>query len=161
MFFKAALPAITNFDKFLQTEEPLIHCLHDQMQSFLHKLASKVVKHVAGQIRYNVSEPKGWWRFDCRFVNDKKSNELLDEGDITDNNVDTFFDAVSAFYEAEYEHCIKWLPAGDTLYKNSTFIVFFKRELLKFDHITELLAKFPKRLSNYIANTQELDTLEE
>ena len=45
MFFKAVLPAFTNFNKFLQTEEPLIHCLHDQMQSFLHKLASKFVKH--------------------------------------------------------------------------------------------------------------------
>ena len=33
--------------------------------------------------------------------------------------------------------------------------------MLKFDRITELLAKFPKRFSNYIANPHELDSLEE
>ena len=172
MFFKAVLPAFTNFNKFLQTEEPLIHCLHEQMQSFLHKLASKFVKHdVIQQTKQNdISLTK----LDITLVNQKddedltvgllttkRLNELLDEGDITNNDVDKFFDAVRSFYEAAYDYCIKWLPADDALYKNSTFIDFFKRNLLKFDHITELLAKFPKRFSNYIANPQELDALEE
>ena len=101
MFFKAVLPAFTNFNKILQTEEPLIHCLHDQMQSFLHKLASKFVKHdVIQQTKQNdISLTK----LDITLVNQKddedltvgllttkKLNELLDEGDITDSDVNKF-----------------------------------------------------------------------
>ena len=39
MFFQAALSTFTNFNKFLQTEEPLIRCLHNEMQNFMNKLA--------------------------------------------------------------------------------------------------------------------------
>ena len=44
MFFQEVLPTFTNFNKFLQTEEPLIQCLSDEMQTFMNKLALKVVK---------------------------------------------------------------------------------------------------------------------
>ena len=38
LFFQA------NFNKFLQTEEPLIHCLNAEMQTLMNKLASKFIK---------------------------------------------------------------------------------------------------------------------
>ena len=44
MFFEAILQTFTNFDKFLQLEEPLIEYLHGKMQVFMNKLASKFVK---------------------------------------------------------------------------------------------------------------------
>ena len=44
MFFQEVLPTFTNFNKFLQTEEPLIQCLSDEMQTFMNKLALKFVK---------------------------------------------------------------------------------------------------------------------
>ena len=33
MFFKAIFPVFTNFNKFLQTEESLIQCLHGEIQA--------------------------------------------------------------------------------------------------------------------------------
>ena len=41
---QAILPTFTNFDKLLQTEEPLIQCLHGETQPFMNKLASKFLK---------------------------------------------------------------------------------------------------------------------
>ena len=43
LFYEAVLPTFVNFNKFLQREEPLVHVLHCQIQSFLTKLASKFV----------------------------------------------------------------------------------------------------------------------
>lgn len=44
LFYEAVLPTFVNFNKFLQREEPLMHVLHCQIQSFLTKLASKFVQ---------------------------------------------------------------------------------------------------------------------
>lgn len=44
IFFQAILPTFTNFDKLLQTEEPLIWCLQEERQPFMNKLVPKFVK---------------------------------------------------------------------------------------------------------------------
>ena len=43
-FYQSVLPMFTNFSKFLQTEEPLIQFLYDEIQSFMNKLTSKFIK---------------------------------------------------------------------------------------------------------------------
>ena len=43
-FNQSVLLTFTNFKRFLWTEEPLIQCLYDQIQSFMNKLASKFIK---------------------------------------------------------------------------------------------------------------------
>ena len=42
--YQSVLPTFTNFNKFLQTDEPLIQFLYGQIQSFINKLASKLIK---------------------------------------------------------------------------------------------------------------------
>ena len=44
LFYQYALPIFTNFNKFLQREDPLIYVLEEQMHLFLTKLSSKFVK---------------------------------------------------------------------------------------------------------------------
>ena len=43
-FYQSFLPTFNSFNKFLRTEEPLIQCLCDQIQSFMNKLTSKFIK---------------------------------------------------------------------------------------------------------------------
>ena len=43
LFSQYALPIFTNFNKFLQREEPLIYVLKEQMHPFLTKLSSRFV----------------------------------------------------------------------------------------------------------------------
>ena len=43
LFIQWKLPAFAKFNKFLQTEEPLIHCLHDELQKFRNNLAAKFI----------------------------------------------------------------------------------------------------------------------
>ena len=44
MFFQSAIALLTNFNRFLQREDPLIYLLHTQMENFLNKLAVKFTR---------------------------------------------------------------------------------------------------------------------
>ena len=44
LFFQSSIVTFTNFNKFLQREEPLIYIIYDHMQTFMNKLASKFIK---------------------------------------------------------------------------------------------------------------------
>ena len=44
MFFQSAIALLTNFNRFLQREDPLIYLMHTQMETFLKKLAVKFIR---------------------------------------------------------------------------------------------------------------------
>ena len=44
LFFQSNIVPFTNFNKFLQREEPLIYSIYDHMQTFMNKLAGKFMK---------------------------------------------------------------------------------------------------------------------
>ncbi len=43
LFYQSSLQLFIHFNMFLQREEPIIPVIHEQMKSFLKKLASKFV----------------------------------------------------------------------------------------------------------------------
>ena len=85
----------------------------------------------------------------------------MDEGDISQNVVGKFYDAVREFYETAYTYCVKWLPLDDLLYKCRRLIEFSNRSKVSFNELTELLTSFPRRFDNYIKDPHQLDDLEE
>ena len=171
MFFQSVLPVFTNFNKFLQTEEPLVQCLYDEMQQFMNKLASKFIKPEV--IRKLKDDNLSFSKLDTCLENQKDDisltigiltkstlNKALEE-DISQSEADRFFDAVRSFYETAYAYCVKWLPLDDPLFKGSKFIEFSNRGVSNFDELTELILKFPSRFNNFISNPTQLDLLEE
>ena len=50
-FFQAILLTFTNFNKLLQTEEPMIQCLHGEIQVFMNKLASKFQPEMVRELK--------------------------------------------------------------------------------------------------------------
>ena len=44
LFFQSSIVTFTNFNKFLQREEPLIYSIYDHIQTPMNKLASKFIK---------------------------------------------------------------------------------------------------------------------
>lgn len=143
-FHQSVLLTFTNFNKFLWTEEPLIQCLYDQIQSFMNKLASKFIKPevVIQQLKqegssFTKTKHYTWkskvrlqfthWYFD-QSIASKTSRRW---GHFREQ----FYDGIRAFYESvyEYEYCVKWLPADNTLYKNCQFWDIFKEMLF---HLT-------------------------
>ena len=101
LFYQASLPPFTNFNKFLETEELLIHCLHAEMQTFMNKLAPKFIKpDVIQQVK---DEKLSFSKLDTSLANQKDDVDLtfgnitkpelrraLDEDGISQNDVYNF-----------------------------------------------------------------------
>ena len=170
-FFQAILPTFTNFNKFLQTEEPLIQCLHGEIQAFMNKLASKFQPEIVRELKngnlsfvkldISLENKKGDKNLTIGNITKPKLRNALDEGDISQSDVDKFYDAVREFFKTAYTYCVKWLPLDDPLYKGSRFIEYSNREKFSFDDLTELLSLFPRRFGNYIQDPYQLDSLEQ
>ena len=79
LFFQASSPTFTNFNKFPQTEEPLIYCLHAEMQTFMNKLASKFIKPDA--TRQLKDDKLSFSKLDTSLANQK------DDVDLTIGNI--------------------------------------------------------------------------
>ena len=127
----------------------------------MNKLASKFIK--PDVIRQLKDDKLSFSKLDTSLANQKDDVDLtignitkpqlrraLDEGDISQNDVDKFYDAVREFYETAYTYCVKWLPLDDLLYKCSRFIEFSNWSKVSFDELTELLTSFPRCFDNYI-----------
>lgn len=171
MFFQSILPTFTNFNKFLQTEEPLIQCLYDEVQQFMNKLASKFVKPeviqnlkaeelLFAKLNIYLQNQKDDASLTIGFLTKTTIRKALDDGSIDEDEADRFYDAVRSFYETAYDYCVKWLPFDDPLYKVSKFIEFSNRASSTFDELTDLVTKFPSRF-NLISDPVQLDLLEE
>ena len=56
-----------------------------------------------------------------------KLQYLLDEGDVDQGAVDTFYDGVRAFYHGTVKYALQKLPISDGVVKNAKFLNFALR----------------------------------
>jgi hypothetical protein len=61
-----------------------------------------------------------------------KIHKYLDEGDLSDSEVKTFYMAVRSFYEKAVQYAIKNLPLDDEVLRNAAFVNFEARETAAF-----------------------------
>ena len=73
-------------------------------------------------------------------------NHLLDDGSISESQVDKFYDSVRAFYERAYEYCIL-----DDFVKYCGFVDFFRRNEVPWSYIEKYLA-FPSHIHETVVN---------
>ena len=112
-FYQSTLPVFNNFNKMLQSEEPLIYVMHDHQQKLMVKLASKFIKPEIIQISYsNISEidisrhsQKEDEDLSVGLLTDALLTHLLDEGSITDHQVNKFYSGVRAFFTTAFNYC--------------------------------------------------------
>ena len=116
LFIQWKLPAFAKFNKFLQTEEPLIHCLHDELQ----KTKKTENLSVAILLRFGRAT---FGRGALRIV-------------ITIPYV--------RFTKLHNEYCVNWLPLDEPVYVNTKFINFLQGNPLTFAEVTNIVTRFPE-----------------
>lgn len=84
LFYQATFPCFTNFNKFLQREDPLVYHLHDAQQRFMHKLASKFIKPAV--IQGHKSKNLSFAELDTSIEN-QRDDMSLGIGPITRNTI--------------------------------------------------------------------------
>ena len=118
LFYQGVLPVFTTFNKYLQREEPLIYLLSEAQERFMNKLAGRFIKpEVIQEIR---NEEKSFAKLDISLQNQKddidlgigiltkrKVKQLLENGNISQEAFDKFFDVAVAFFSKTYQYCVK------------------------------------------------------
>ena len=167
LFLQSVTPLFTNFNGFLQKEELIVNLLHEEMQKFMNKLATRFVK---SEVIQQLNEEKRSFsalnmsrenqRDDQNIHIGLLTNSLLKkllEEDIDDRKADVFFDSARKFYETAYKYCVNWFPLDDVFYKNFTFIDFAKRQSIDFEQIVSVIECFPTLKAKLYNDPRQID----
>ena len=159
MFLESVLPTFTHMNQLLQRDEPLIHVLHPQLTKLLKRVLGKylkpsiLAKAVADQklaeVNFKALENQ---------VNDvdlvigmmtkQLARKLLDDGDITENQLKAFYAAIRTFFIRATDYLFKWCPLQDKLLIHSTWIDFERRLERNFSSVEYFISLYPKVFSD-------------
>ena len=134
LFYQEVLPVFTTFNMYLQREEPLTYQLSEAQERFMNKLAARFIKpEVTQEIK---KEEKSFAKLDISLQNQKhdinlgiailtkrKLKQLLENGDISQEAFDKFFDGARAFFSKGYQYCVKWLPLEIPFFKIANLLI--------------------------------------
>ena len=138
LFLQSLLPVFTHANKFLQREEPLIHVLQQQLMSLLKKVLGKYIKPsvLVESIREGVlltmdfsdrSNQVNDSDLVIGIVTKQTIHNMFDQGDISENELKCFYQAVREFLVCATEYLLKWCPFQDELLSYVTWIGFENR----------------------------------
>ena len=137
LFFQSVLPVLTNANKFLQREEPLIHVLHAQLKSLFKKVMGKFVKPLSIADVESRNELSSF-RFDDEshhlaltdiwigFQTKQVLSKALNSGDINEHICGKFLAAAKSFFVKVATYLQKWCPVDDDLLVNAEWLDFDK-----------------------------------
>ena len=91
----------------------------------------------------------------------RKVKHLLENGNISQEVFDKFFDGGGAFFSKVYQYCVKWLPLEDSLLQNCKSVDFDLRSTFSFDSVQCKVESFDTINRQLIERPELLDTLEE
>lgn len=141
-------------NQFLQRDEPLIHVLHPQLTKLLKRvlgrflkpsiLAKAVADEKLAEINFKDMENQvNNEDLVIGMMTKQMAHKLLEDGDITTNQLKVFYTAVRAFYIRATEYLLKWCPLQDRLLIHSTWIDFEHRLERNFSSVEYFVGLYP------------------
>lgn len=168
LFLQSVLPTLNYANKFLQREEPLIHCLQPQLFSLMKKLLSRFVK--PSVLVLNTKDVDGLFSIQYNdavnlvnnkdlvigFITKQKIRNLRDNGDISEHQYSSFFKAAVGFFQSATSYLLKWIPLREDLLINAIWIDFMQRLECTFSSVEYFLHRYP-----YIFTDCDMDRVNE
>ncbi|XP_065119841.1 uncharacterized protein [Paramisgurnus dabryanus] len=152
LFFQATIPVFTSFNLLLQREQSSIFLLHDEMMNFIRKLCAKFMMPTALQedkqlllFKEKANHLPGR-KLNIGFTTRVKLNKLLDDGDITPEQMEQFHEAALAFLTYAVEYAFKKLPLQEPLLKHAKFVDFRQRLECSVEDALYFVERFPNLL---------------
>ena len=138
LYLQSLLPVFTHANQFLQREEPLIHILQQQLTSLLKKVLGKYIQpsvlvesiREGALLTMDFSDPNNQVNDSevvIGIVTEQTVHNLLDEGEISEAVLQSFYQAVREFLTCATEYLLKWCPFQDELLPYVTWIGFEHR----------------------------------
>ena len=152
-FYQSTHPVFNTLNKLLQAEEPLLDRLHEVQQHFMTKLTSKFIEPQV--VQNHLKSKNSFSTLDLSQCNQKADRELsvgllthsiieylLDKGDVSQYEVDRFYDGARAFFTKAFEYCSTWLRLDDDFLKYCTFVDVRNRANNPFSFVKKILPYF-------------------
>ncbi|XP_065143962.1 uncharacterized protein [Paramisgurnus dabryanus] len=164
LFFQATIPTFTSFHLLLQREQSSIFLLYDELVKFVRKLCSKFMVPAALQCQEEPCEIAfkekanhlPGRKLNIGFTTRAKLNRLLDEGDITSQQVDSFHEAVLCFLTSAVDYALKKLPLEEPLIKHAKFVDVRQRAESDIEDVLYIVERFPHLLPYYGGEEHDL-----
>ena len=160
MFLDGALPCLTNLNLLLQRSDPIIHILYDVLFTATCTLLSRFMKPETvgkyrrggfsnAEIKIAVEDPTNYLTYDKLFVGllaKSKAKKLLEEGDISQVDVDKFYNACLQFHKAAFLYAINNFPLDNDVLKHSRFLNILQQQC-SFESVLFLVERFQHYIS--------------
>ena len=164
-FYASALPLFTSYNKSLQRSDPLAHKVASVTEELTKKIGMRFLKSdFAYESSLDVSEiedEKNWLPLDETFVGfivTRLINRLLEDGTITDHDVNVFLEAARSFYLESLKYVLKKMNMNspdNEFWRHASWIDFFNRNDAKWSHLEFILTKY-KHMLNFKDQEEDL-----
>ena len=150
LFVQSVMPVFDHFNTFLQSEEPLIHLLHESTVKLYRALLSRFIKseviaNTNDILSINIEESKNQRELNSIHIGFTTKQYAVSQNIIGSSNYNKFLQEVQSFFISSSNYLLKSMPAlHDPLLK--CFSIFLKpceRTKIEEDHVALLTSRFP------------------
>ena len=158
LFFQSVLPVFSRANLFLQMEQPLIHCLRQELFNLIKKILSKFIKPT---LISSLKDPSELKSLDIDldnqvadnslvigFLTKQRIKKLLEEGDISSKQHDSFFSFTRTFFRIAYLYLLKWCPFKEELLIHVEWVDFTKRLQCTFSSVEYIVCRYSTLFEN-------------
>ncbi|KAL7868500.1 hypothetical protein SRHO_G00098840 [Serrasalmus rhombeus] len=153
LFYQATLPTFTSLNLLLQREKPSVFLLYEEMTNYIRKLCGRFLLISALQGRavedINYTDPStqlSGQKLNVGFTTRTTLNQLLEAGDVTPQQGESFHQAVLAFLTGAVEYAMAKLPLKESLLKHARFVDVQQRAVCEVNDAAYFVERFPKLL---------------
>lgn len=149
LFHQASIPIFNRFNKLMQSDEPVIHILLDSINRLAKTLATRIIKPEVIRdtpilqldlSNTDIYKPKN--SIHLGGLTKMKLSKLLNDGDISKEKHDAFFDAAQAYFRTALSYIIKKFPLSNDVIFNASWIDVSNRIDAKWDSVEFFFRKF-------------------
>ena len=147
MFLSDSLPVINVFNKVMQQQSPTIHCLHQEVTTFMKKLLLRFMQPQAVQddiSTINVKDSNKYIQLSDVFTGDQAKSYVEECDDLSTSDIKQFRENCRNFWIATAEYAIKKLPFSNELLKNVSWMLPSKQDLELEDQVLGVAAELPQ-----------------
>lgn len=148
-FHHASIPLFNNFNKLLQSDEPVIHMLQGSIEKLAMSLANRIIKPQVVRdtpiTELDLSDATIYKPKSSIFLGGTtkmKLQKLLNDGDISERDYAAVFSAAQAYFKTALNYILTKFPVSDEVIMHSRWIDVQNRIKSEWESVEFFLTKF-------------------
>lgn len=161
LFHHASISLFTNFNKLMQSDEPLLHIVHDSVARLAKSIANRILKpEVVKEVKFtelDVDDPQNYipvLSIHLGATTKFSLRKLLNEGDIVEADYNKVFAAAQKYFKEGLKYILQKFPINNEVFENAKCINIQRHSDTKWESIEFFIAKF-----NSIFTSIDIDRL--